>query len=91
MDRTLSEATTLGQSGPGSNDNEGVLHIPQSSSNTGTSPSNCSVSYPGHLRGSYHSAKVHQYILQPQPTGQLYEKEKERERDERKSGRREGG
>ena len=34
---TLSGATTLGQSGPGSNGNEGVLHIPQSSSNTGTS------------------------------------------------------
>ena len=37
-----------GQSGPGSNGNEGVLHIPQSPSITGTSPSDCLVSYPGH-------------------------------------------
>ena len=31
MDRTLQAATILGQSVPGSNDNEGVLSIPQSS------------------------------------------------------------
>ena len=49
IDRTLSGATTLGQSGPGSDGNEGVLCIPQSSSITGTSPSDCLVSYPGHL------------------------------------------
>ena len=29
IDSTLSGATTLGQSGPGSDDNEAVLHIPQ--------------------------------------------------------------
>ena len=29
IDRTLSGATTLGQSGPGSDVNEGVLYIPQ--------------------------------------------------------------
>ena len=49
MDRALSGATTPGQSGPGSDDNEGVLCIPQSPSITGTSPSDCLVSYPGHL------------------------------------------
>ena len=50
--RTLSGATIPGQSGPGSDGNEGVLHIPQSSSITGTSPLDCLVSYPGHsLRG----------------------------------------
>ena len=38
IDRVLSGATTLGQSGSGSNGNEGVLYIPQSSSITGTSP-----------------------------------------------------
>ena len=38
-------------SGPGSNGNEGVLHIPQSSSTTEASPSDCLVSYPGHLLG----------------------------------------
>ena len=47
----LSGASTPGQSGPGRNGNEGVLHIPQSSSITGTSPSDCLVSYPGHLLG----------------------------------------
>ena len=30
IDRTLSAATTPTKSGPGSNGNEGVLHIPQS-------------------------------------------------------------
>ena len=42
-------ATTLGHSIPGSDGNEGVLCIPQSSSITGTSPSDCLVSYPGHF------------------------------------------
>ena len=41
----------MGQSGPGSDGNEGVLHIPQSYSITGTSPSDCLVSYPGHSLG----------------------------------------
>ena len=54
----LSGATTLGQSGPGSNGNEGVLRFPQSSSIAGTSPSDCLVSYPGHSLGSYPSAEV---------------------------------
>ena len=53
---TLSSATTLGQSVPGSNGNEGVLCIPQSSSITGTSPSDSLVSYSEHLI-SYSSAK----------------------------------
>ena len=57
--RTLSGATTPGQSEPRSNDNEGVLHIPHSSSITGASPSNCFMSYPGHSLGeSYPSAEV---------------------------------
>ena len=47
MDRTLSGVTTPGQSEPGSDGNKGVLRIPQSSSNTGTSPSDCLVSYSG--------------------------------------------
>ena len=29
LDKTLSDATTLGQNEPGSHGNEGVLHIPQ--------------------------------------------------------------
>ena len=48
-----------GQSGPGSNGNEGVLHIYQSPSIIGTLPSDCLVSYPGHSLGeSYHSVDV---------------------------------
>ena len=50
IDRTQSGATTPGQSGPGINGNEGVLHIPQSSNITETSLSDCLVggggSYP---------------------------------------------
>ena len=51
IDKTLSGATTPGQSGLGSDGNEEVLHIPQSSSIIETSPSDCLVSYPGHLFG----------------------------------------
>ena len=49
-----------GQSGPRSNGNERVLCIPKRPSITGTSPSDCFVSYPGHsLReGSYPSVEV---------------------------------
>ena len=58
--RTLSDATTPGQSGPGSNGKEGVLYIPKSSSITGASPSDYLVSYQGHLLwgGSYTSAEM---------------------------------
>ena len=49
--RILSGATTPSQTGPGSDGNEGVLHIPQISSITGTSLSDCFVSHPGHLLG----------------------------------------
>ena len=56
----LSGAATPGQSGSGNNGNEGVLCIPQSSSITGTSPSDYLVSCPGHSFGwgSYPSAEV---------------------------------
>ena len=60
MDKAQAGATILGQSVPGSNGNEGVLRIPQSSSITRTSPSDCLVTYPGHSLGggSYPSAEV---------------------------------
>ena len=59
MDRAQLGATIPGQSGTGCNGNEGVFRIPQSSSITGTSLSDCLVSYPGHLLGtSYLSAEV---------------------------------
>ena len=66
---TLSGATTPGQSGPGSDGNEGVLHIAPSSSLTGASPSDCLMSYPERsLRwGSYPSAET-QCISRPQLT-----------------------
>ena len=50
-DRTLSGATNPDQSGPGSDGNKGGLLIPQSSSINEASPSDCFVSYPGHLLG----------------------------------------
>ena len=48
IDRTLSGVTTMGQGEPGSNGNEGLLRIFQSSSITGTSPSDCLESYLGY-------------------------------------------
>ena len=49
IDRTLSGATTLSQNGPECDGNEGVLRIPQNSSITRTSLSDCLETYPGHL------------------------------------------
>ena len=58
IDRTLSGATTPSLSGPGSNDNEGVLHIPPNC-NTGGLPSDGLMSYPGQsLQESYPSAEM---------------------------------
>ena len=67
MDRALSGATTLGQSGPGSDGNKGVLRIPQSSGIIGTSPSDCLVSYPGHSlgKGLTPLQRSNQCILEP--------------------------
>ena len=59
IDRTLSGATALGQSEPGSDGNEGVLCIPQGSIVTKATPSDCLVSYPGYLlEESYLSAEM---------------------------------
>ena len=62
-----------GQSGPGNNGNEGVVCIPQSPCITGTSPSDCLASYPGHSLGGGLTPlqRCSSYILQPQPTGQF--------------------
>ena len=52
MARTLSGSNIPGKSWPGSDDNEGgALRVPQSSSITRTSLSNCLMSHPGHLLG----------------------------------------
>ena len=48
IDRTLSGATNLCKSEPRSDGNEKVLRIPQRSSITGGSPSNC-LEYPGNF------------------------------------------
>ena len=45
IDRILTDAFTPGQSGPGSDRNERILRIPQSSSITGASPSDFFVPY----------------------------------------------
>ena len=60
IDRTISDTTNPNQRGPGSDGNEGILRIPQSSSITGTSPLNCLVPYQGHSlgEGSYSSAEM---------------------------------
>ena len=65
IDRTLSGATTLGQSGPGSDANEEVLCIPQSSSITGASPTDGLMSYSEHslVRESYPQQKSSWCIL----------------------------
>ena len=58
-DRTVSDATTRSQSGSRNDDNEEVLRIPQSSSITVTSRSDCFVLYLGYsLVGSYPSAEM---------------------------------
>ena len=60
IDRILSDATTSGKSGPGSDGSEGLLHIIQSSSMTGPSSSYSLMSYPGQsLKGFYFSAEIH--------------------------------
>ena len=62
IDSTLSGAATPGQSGPGSNGNEEVHHIPQMSM-AGALPSECFASYSEHLLvvvvvGSYNSEEM---------------------------------
>ena len=74
IDRTLSGATTLGQSGPGSNGNDGVLHIPQISK-AGASPSVCFMLYLGHLLGCGGLTPLQRWslhILQPLSTRPSY-------------------
>ena len=60
-----------GQNGPGSNGNKGVLHIPQNSSITGTSPSDYLVSYiqDAHWGSLTPLQRSSRCILQPQLTG----------------------
>ena len=75
IERTLSDATTPGQSEPGNDGNEEVLRVPQRSSITGTSPSDCLVSYPGYSlgRGSYPSAEVQSVYSGQNDLGSIYQ------------------
>ena len=59
IDRTLSDATTPGQSLPGSDGNEGVIRISQSSSITGISLSD----YPSAETQSAHSIGPEIYLI----------------------------
>ena len=68
MERTLSGATIPDQRGPKSDGYEGVLHIPQNSSFTGTSPSDCLMSYQDTRwsEGLNPQQRYSRYILQSQ-------------------------
>ena len=68
INSTLSGTTTPGQSGPESNDNEGVLRISQGPGVSGSSPSDCLMSYTGHslARSSYSFAEM-QWVYSTAP------------------------
>ena len=68
IERSLSGAISSGRSGLESDGNEEVFCIPQSSSITGTSLSDCLVSYPGYSFGGGGLTSLRRYsrcILQP--------------------------
>ena len=68
IDRSLPGATTPDLSGTRTEGNEGVLRIPQSSSITLATPSDCFVLYPEHSLGSVIPLQRYsQCILQPKP------------------------
>ena len=72
IDRTLPDATTPDQSGSGSDGNEVVFRIRQSSSITEVSSLDSLVSYTGHSFDARLTPlqRCSRYILQPQPTDQ---------------------
>ena len=79
IDRTISDTITLGQSGPGSNGNKGVLCILQSSSITGASLSDYLESYPGHSLGKSYPSAEKQSVCSTAPadwTNIAFEKKK---------------
>ena len=67
IDRTLSDATSPGQKELENDGQEGVLKILQSSAITGTSPSNCLVSYRGHSLWGYYSLAEMQLVYSTAP------------------------
>ena len=71
IDRTLSGATTPRQSGARSNGDEGVLRILQSSSITGTSPSDCYIQNTCWGRSLTLLQRSSRCFLHPQLTGPI--------------------
>ena len=70
IEKTLLGATSSGKSELGSDSYDGVLRIPQSSSITGVSPSDCLVSYLGHLlEGSLNPLQWCSWCIPQLPTG----------------------
>ena len=67
IDKTLSGATSPGKSRPGSDGNEGVHCIPQSSSITGILSSDCLVPYPRHSLGELHTSAEMQSVYSTGP------------------------
>ena len=72
IDMTPSGAITPGQSGPGSDSNEGVLCIPQSSSITGISPSYCLVLHLGHPLGESYLSAEKQSVFSTAPVYNVF-------------------
>ena len=66
IDRAPTGVTTPGQSGPGSNGNEGVLHIPQIFK-AEASPSDCFMSYPRQLLGGFYPSTEMQSVYSTAP------------------------
>ena len=73
IDKTLLGGTILGQSGPGTNSNERGLHIPQSFSITGASPSDYFVSYSGSSLGEPYLSVEMQSVYSAVPTDGVME------------------
>ena len=88
IDGTLTDTTTSGQSGPGSNGNEGVLYIPQRTK-TEPSPSDRLVLHPGHsLKGVLSTSAEMQLVHSTAPANWVFwlrEYKWKREREKKKS------
>ena len=67
IDSTLSGATILGQSEPGSDGIEGVFHILQCTNTTGPSPSDCIVAFPGYSSGEFYPYADKQSVYSTAP------------------------
>ena len=73
MERILSGTNTPGQSGPESNDNERIPHIPKSSI-MGASPSDYLESYPGQTSSVDITFLQIYHIYQPLRSGSIWHK-----------------